>query len=88
MISRTRLTSPAYDGAIKPVLDSLGRDAWSFWKTEGAQGIVMLRATIMNPFADSERPDYMSGLVAAIYDAAARCLSNSPAKSAASLAEA
>ena len=88
MISRTRLTSPAYDGAIKPVLDSLRRDAYSFWKTEGAQGIVMLRATIMNPFAECERPDYMSGLVAAIYEAAARCLSNIPAKSDASLAEA
>lgn len=87
-VSRTRLTSPAYDGAIKPILAELGRDAVAFWNRRGDKGIVMLRATIMNPFADAPRPDYMSGLVAAIYDAAGRCLTSVSAKSDASLAEA
>ncbi len=87
-ISRTRLTSPAYDGAIEPILAALGRDADAFWSRNGGKGIVMLRATIMNPFADAARPDYMSGLIFAIHDAAARCLSSLCAKSDASLAEA
>jgi len=88
IISRTRLTSPAYDGAIRPVLNALGRDAKSFWAEHAAEGIVILRTTIMNPFADSEQPDYMAGLVAAICEAAARCIKNVGANSEASLAEA
>jgi glutamate/tyrosine decarboxylase-like PLP-dependent enzyme len=86
--SRTRLTSPAYDGAIKPVLRALGRDANSYWMKEGGKGIVILRTTIMNPFADGELPDYMAGLVAAIYEAAARCLTNISLNRQPSLAEA
>ncbi|HET9635233.1 MAG TPA: pyridoxal-dependent decarboxylase [Gemmatimonadaceae bacterium] len=78
MISRTRLTSPAYDGAVPAVLTALGGDAKSYWTMKGSEGIVMLRATIMNPFANAERPDYMGGLAAAIRDAAVRCL-NKPA---------
>ncbi len=87
IISRTRLMSPAYDGAIQPVLGALGRDAQSYWRTHGAEGIVILRTTIMNPFADSERPDYTAGMVAAVYDAAARCLGRICGRSTASLAE-
>lgn len=74
MLSRTRLTSPAYDGAVEEVLEALGRDARSFWSNRGGEGIVVLRATVMNPFAACERPDHMSGLVSAVYRAAGRAL--------------
>lgn len=74
IVSRTRLTSPAYDGAITPVLSKVGRDAKKHWDTKGDEGIVFLRATVMNPFASGLQPDYVSGLVQAIHAAAARCL--------------
>ena len=66
VISRTRLTSPAYDGAIEPVLRRIGRDSRAYWSSKGSRGIVFLRATVMNPFAGSSNPDYMAGLVSAI----------------------
>ena len=74
LLSRTRLTSPAYDGAITDVLKGLERDAKSFWMKRGSEGVVLLRATVMNPFATSERPDYVAGLVSAIREAAQRAL--------------
>ncbi len=74
VISRTRLTSPAYDGAIAPLLASLGDDGARYWKENGAKGIVVLRATVMNPFAASLHPDHMAGLAAALKKAAAHSL--------------
>lgn len=80
LISRTRLTSPAYDGAVPKLLTAIGYDATSYWQKRGTEGIVVLRATVMNPFAAGERPDYMSGLVGAIRVAAMHCLQDfSPA---------
>ena len=76
MISRTRLTSPSYDGVVQPLFNQLGADAKSYWETKGEEGIVVLRATVMNPFADATRPDYIAGLAAAIRASAVRCLTS------------
>jgi len=74
MISRTRLTSPAYDGAIRPLLTRIGVQVRRSWDVNAAEGIVMLRATVMNPFATSQQPDYIAGLVRSLRTTAERCL--------------
>lgn len=65
MITRTRLTSPAYDGAIGPLLSSLGADGESYRKAI-AEGLTVLRATVMNPFSVDANPDYLLGLTDAV----------------------
>lgn len=65
MITRTKLTSPAYDGAINPLLSSLGTVGESFRKEIG-QGLTVLRATVMNPFSVEGNPDYLLGLTDAV----------------------
>jgi hypothetical protein len=65
MITRTRLTSPAYDGAIGPLLSSLGADGESY-REAIAQGLTVLRATVMNPFSVDANPDYLLGLTDAV----------------------
>lgn len=65
MITRTRLTSPAYDGAIKPLLSLLGRAGDSYRETV-AEGLTVLRATVMNPFSVEANPDYLLGLTDAV----------------------
>ncbi|HJP84688.1 MAG TPA: pyridoxal-dependent decarboxylase [Gemmatimonadaceae bacterium] len=74
VISRTRLTSPAYDGAVRPLLKQIGVGASQYWDVDGAKGIVILRATVMNPFATSQHPDYIAGLVRSLRTTAERCL--------------
>ena len=69
MITRTRLTSPAYDGAIGPLLLSLGKDGESYQESI-AEGLTVLRATVMNPFSVDASPDYLLGLVDAVRRAA------------------
>lgn len=86
MISRTRLTSPAYDGAIRPVLAALGNDAAPYWEIRGSEGIVVLRATLMNPIAGGRQPDHIAGLVSAVRAVAERCIKKVPAARAKSLA--
>ena len=86
MVSRTRLTSPAYDGAVADVLEALGRDARAFWSNRGSEGIVFLRAAVMNPFATCEQPDYMTGLVNAVRNAALRVMTKASERPAESLA--
>jgi glutamate/tyrosine decarboxylase-like PLP-dependent enzyme len=61
MITRTRLTSPAYDGAINPLLSSLGADGESF-RNDIGEGLTVLRATVMNPFSGDGDPDHLLGL--------------------------
>ena len=75
-ISRTRLTSPAYDGAVPPILAALGNVANRYWQEHGNEGIVVLRATVMNPFSESSNPDHMAGLTAAIGKAAIAAFQN------------
>jgi glutamate/tyrosine decarboxylase-like PLP-dependent enzyme len=61
MITRTRLTSPAYDGAINPLLSSLGAEGTSF-RSDIGEGLTVLRATVMNPFSADGDPDHLLGL--------------------------
>jgi hypothetical protein len=61
MITRTRLTSPVYDGAINPLLSSLGAEGESFRSNIG-EGLTVLRATVMNPFSADGNPDHLLGL--------------------------
>jgi glutamate/tyrosine decarboxylase-like PLP-dependent enzyme len=68
IITRTRLQSPMYDGAINPILDRLGVCSVEEWKAGGAQGLVVLRSTVMDPFLESTPPgtDHVAGYVAAL----------------------
>jgi glutamate/tyrosine decarboxylase-like PLP-dependent enzyme len=63
IITRTRLTSPAYDGVIAALLSSLGSYSKSSISDEG---ITVLRATVMNPFAGAGDAGYLVGLVDAV----------------------
>jgi hypothetical protein len=68
IITRTRLRSPAYDGAIDPILAALAVGSVDEWKASGAEGLVVLRSTIMDPFlaAPPPAPDHVGGFVAAL----------------------
>jgi glutamate/tyrosine decarboxylase-like PLP-dependent enzyme len=68
IISRTRLHSPMYDGAVDPVLTSLGRWSVEDWRAHPGQGLVVLRSTVMDPFlaAPPPAPDHVTGYVAAL----------------------
>jgi len=76
MITRTRLTSPAYDGAIRPILSSLGKDG-ELYQEGIAAGLTVLRATVMNPFSVEAKPDYLLGLTDALRCAAMDVLTES-----------
>jgi len=66
-ITRTRLTSPAADGIVAPLLGALGVDE-SAWQSEG---LVVLRAVVMTPFLVDPpgTADHCVGLVQALRDA-------------------
>ena len=76
IITRTRLRSPAYDGAIGPILDGLGVGSVEGWKASGTEGLVVLRSTVMDPFLAAEPPvpDHIEGLVGALRRAGAAAL--------------
>jgi glutamate/tyrosine decarboxylase-like PLP-dependent enzyme len=74
MITRTRLTSPAYDGAVAPLLAYLDSDAEKYWAIHPGEGLVVLRATVMNPFSSDTRQNHVEGLVLALRKAADRAL--------------
>jgi len=82
MITRTRLTSPAYDGAMRSLLPLLGRSAKTYWREHGDEGLVVLRATIMNPFASEIEPDHVAGLIDAVHQAAHRVFATAILRSA------
>jgi hypothetical protein len=65
MITRTKLGSPACDGAINPLLSSLGADGESF-RSDIGEGLTVLRATVMNPFSVEGNPDHLLGLTDAV----------------------
>jgi glutamate/tyrosine decarboxylase-like PLP-dependent enzyme len=70
-ITRTRVRSPAYDGAVLPLLAALGVTE-AMWHDEG---LVVLRAVVMDPFfGDPGPPDHVRGLVSAVMCAAAQSL--------------
>jgi glutamate/tyrosine decarboxylase-like PLP-dependent enzyme len=68
IITRTRLRSPAYDGAIDPILAALAVGSVDEWKASDAEGLVVLRSTVMDPFLveASPAPDHVGGFVAAL----------------------
>ncbi|HEX6965602.1 MAG TPA: pyridoxal-dependent decarboxylase [Gemmatimonadaceae bacterium] len=67
IITRTRLQSPVYDGAVAPVLEALGVCTIDEWK-RCSDGLVVLRSTVMDPFAaePSPAPDHVGGFVTAL----------------------
>lgn len=65
IISRTRLHSPMYDGAIDPILAELGVCSVDEWKGSGV-GLVVLRSTVMDPFMADPAPDHVAGYLAAV----------------------
>lgn len=75
MITRTRLTSPAYDGAIQPLLASLGQAGESY-KAEPGKEVTVLRATVMNPFSVDGNPEHLLGLTDALREVAMSFLRN------------
>ena len=75
MITRTKLTSPTYDGALRPLLSSLGGDG-ELYRQDIADGLTVLRATVMNPFSVEGNPDYLLGLTDAVRRVAMRFLSD------------
>jgi tyrosine decarboxylase len=71
-VTRTRLTRPTYASVLDMLTGSLGiADAG-----ESEDGLVVLRATIMNPFFGEgpPQPDHLGGLVEAIREAAIAAL--------------
>jgi glutamate/tyrosine decarboxylase-like PLP-dependent enzyme len=72
IITRTRLRSPMYDGAVDPLLAELGVCDVAAWRAAGAEGLVVLRATVMDPFLADPSPtrDHLRGFVAALGRAA------------------
>lgn len=65
IITRTRLQSPMYDGAIGPILDGIGGVTLDQWRASGLDGLVLLRSTVMDPFLaePGAGPDHVAGLV-------------------------
>jgi hypothetical protein len=68
IITRTRLRTPIYDGAIEPILARLGAGTVEEWRGTAAGGLVVLRATVMDPFlaAPASGVDHVAGFVAAL----------------------
>lgn len=77
MLSSTRLSAPGCDGIARPLLAELGVGE-ADWP---AEGLVILRSTVMDPFfvAGPPTPDHLHGLVGAVRDAAAGVMASSGA---------
>jgi glutamate/tyrosine decarboxylase-like PLP-dependent enzyme len=75
VLTRTRFQSPMYDGAVDPILDRLGVGSVEAWRESGKEGLVVLRATVMDPFLGEEGgPDHVGGFVEAVGLAASASL--------------
>ena len=68
IITRTRLRSPAYDGAIEPIITAVAIGSVEEWKASSMEGLVVLRSTIMDPFlaAPPPAPDHVTGFLGAL----------------------
>jgi glutamate/tyrosine decarboxylase-like PLP-dependent enzyme len=66
IVTRTRVRSPHYDGAIDPVLAELRLDPETWRHDPG--GLVVLRSTVMDPFLGDPRggTDHVAGFVRAL----------------------
>lgn len=84
VITRTRLQTPMYDGAIEPILEKLGVGSVDGWRESGQEGLVVLRSTVMDPFlqAGPPTPDHLNGFVAAVGRAARDARAALPGRSA------
>jgi hypothetical protein len=69
MSTHTRLTSPGGDGAIDPLLSLLGGDGRAYRATI-AEGLTVLRVTVMNPFSGGSNPNHLLGLRDAVREVA------------------
>ena len=71
-LTRTRFQAPMYAGAIAPLLAALGGGSVEEWEAGGEAGLVVLRATVMDPFLADEAGTYhLGGFVRALGKAAA-----------------
>jgi hypothetical protein len=79
IISRTRLHSPMYDGAVNPILAALEVCSVDEWKARADEGLVVLRSTVMDPFlgAPPPAPDHVAGYIAALARACDAALTRS-----------
>jgi len=77
IITRTRFQSPAYNGAVGPILEALAVGSMDEWKDGGTEGLVVLRSTIMDPFlaATPPAPDHVNGFLGALRRACVEALS-------------
>jgi len=76
IITRTRFQTPMYDGAVDPLLEELGVCTRQEWAASGTEGLVVLRSTVMDPFAAAgQGADHLGGLVQALGRAAEAALS-------------
>ncbi len=68
IITRTRFRTPMYDGAIAPILEMLGVATVDEWKAAGAEGLVVLRSTVMDPFLalPGQGTDHIRGFIEAL----------------------
>ena len=68
IITRTRFQTPMYDGAVDGVLAELGVSSPAEWKASGAEGLVVLRSTVMDPFLldPPPAPDHVRGFIEAL----------------------
>jgi glutamate/tyrosine decarboxylase-like PLP-dependent enzyme len=76
IISRTRFQTPMYDGAVDPILSKLGVATPAEWREAGADGLVVLRSTVMDPFLaePAPAPDHVGGFIGALRRAAEAAL--------------
>lgn len=74
VLSRTRLRSPEYLGAVLPLLKGLGGGLAEEWRAGEAGGLVVLRSTVMDPFlAKKDLADvHIFGLIDTLAAAAKR----------------
>ncbi len=65
IITRTRFQTPMYDGAVDPILEELGVCTPAEWAEHPEEGLVVLRSTVMDPFAITlpPAPDHITGFV-------------------------
>jgi glutamate/tyrosine decarboxylase-like PLP-dependent enzyme len=65
IITRTRFQTPMYDGAVDPILEELAVCTPAEWAQHPEEGLVILRSTVMDPFAITlpPAPDHITGFV-------------------------
>ena len=78
IVTRTRFQTPMYDGAVDPLLAALGVCTPADWKASGAEGLVVLRSTVMDPFlTEPDGPDHVRGFIDAVAAAAMSAVARS-----------